>query len=84
MNFYRPLCCRVTALAELYCRIGGPLIKVCSDTVSAFEQDLQEIGMSTSSITPKSLNARNFFNLDCKIGMFYLKNFQIDYQVPIK
>ena len=39
------------------------------------EQNLQEIGMNTSSITPKSLNAHNFFNLDCNIGRLHLKIF---------
>ena len=46
---------------------------MCSYEMSAFEQDLQEIGMSTSSITPKSLNAHNYFNLLRNIGMLHLK-----------
>ena len=52
-------------------------VNMSSDEMSAFKQDLQEIRMSTSSrsITPKSVNAQNFFNLHYIIDMLYLKIF---------
>ena len=39
--------------------------------MSVHEQELQEIGMNTSS-KKKSLNAHNFFNFNDNIGMLYL------------
>ena len=40
--------------------------------MSVHEQELQEIGMNTSS-KKKCLNAHNFFNFHDNIGMLYLK-----------